>query len=1173
MKRRIGVLYAVALGLLFAQGERGTFNGSVTDSTGALIPNASVRATNLGTNIETSTTTTDAGVYRLPYLPPGAYKFTVSAPGFKTLVRDNVTLAVAQTLTVDFTLEVGQASEQVTVTAETPALETGTAEIGSYVSHKEFDTWPITVGDGRRQIQQFIFTSLPGTVGGTFQGSINGGQYYSHEILIDGMPLGRMDLQGGSNNEFSPSAEAVSEFKLQTGTVGAQYSGGQTAVANFVTKSGTNELHGSAYYYVQNDALRANGFDNNAAGLKRQPFKQHNYGFSAGGPVLIPKVYDGRNKTFWFGTWERTEQKNFSSTSFSTLPIPEFKRGDFSQLLNPAFTGNSRSGTTIGTDALERPIVFGQIYDPTTARQVGSTWVRDPFPGNIIPNSRISTVARNILQQAPITDPIFNTMLRNIPALGACCPIFDEKMFTTKGDHIFNEAHRISLTFNRNLRARFNSAGGRWGIPPGTPTSVYTFQETPGVLGRFAYDWTLTPSWLNHFAIGYNRFGNLNQSPFVDQGWPQKIGMQNLPGTHFPRLNFSGQPYQGGGVGSSNGFGSAGAGGSYNGSTIFADDMTIVRGKHNFRVGFEHRRYYFNTRGRGNDSGTFNFAPNQTALPGFNNETGHSFASFLTGSSSGASRNVIASFFGRRWRNAGFYVQDDWKATRKLTLNLGFRWEIIGGLKEVAGRMAQFNPGKPNPGAGGRPGALDFADELGVTTFMDTNWKQLSPKFGFAYQVNNWMVMRGGYGINNMPPINNGFGGPSTIGYNGSISLSAANTSLRFAEEPLFNLDQPFPSFAAVLPNRNPALANGQDTTYIGPNHNKLSYTQNWNFGLQFALPAHTVLEVNYIANKGTNLSIPGFDDLNALPLSFLSVGDNLTRPWTPASGVPAPFPGFGGSVVQALRPYPQYTAISQPYPFFGNSNYHSGQVQLTRHFRGGFSYLAAYTWSKAIGYGSDSAIDGFTPVDRFNRKLDRTIAAYHIPHFFKGTWIFELPIGPDKLIPLHGILNTMFGGWQLTGIHQIRSGDALSISAGLGASPLGAVYPDLVQGAPIVLNSDAPISFRGFAGGVPYLNRAAFANPPVFPGGQNVIQRPGTLGPVLPNIRGPLVRTEDLGLQKNFRFAEKASFELRGTFLNAFNRHGRGNPITSLSDPNFGQITGARFGGRNVELAARITF
>jgi hypothetical protein len=378
---------AFSLGLfaslvVFAQGERGTFNGTVADPSGSVIAGATVKATNTATGVETETTATEAGIYRLPLLQPGTYQLRVSHPGFKSAVRDNVILGVAQTLTIDFNLEVGAITDSVTVSSDPPQLETGTAEIGSYVSKKEFDTWPITVGDGRRQIQQFIFTSLPGATGDTFQGSINGGQNYSHEILIDGIALGRMDLQGGSNNEFSPSAESVSEFKLQTGTTSAQYSGGQTAVANFATKSGTNELHGSAYYYVQNDALRANGFNNNASGTPRQPFKQNNYGFSAGGPVYFPKIYNGRNKTFFYGGWERTKVKNFTSTSFTTLPVPDFKQGDFSRLLNPSFTGNANSGGTVAaTDALGRPVTFGAVYDPASARLVNGTYVRDMFSG------------------------------------------------------------------------------------------------------------------------------------------------------------------------------------------------------------------------------------------------------------------------------------------------------------------------------------------------------------------------------------------------------------------------------------------------------------------------------------------------------------------------------------------------------------------------------------------------------------------------------------------------------------------------------------------------------------------------------------------------------------------------------------------------------------------------
>jgi carboxypeptidase family protein len=1165
------LLTAVAL---FAQGERGAFNGTVSDPSGAVVGGAFVRAVNTATNVETTTTATEAGVFRMPYLLPGTYRLTASAAGFKNSVRENVVLSVAQTLTIDFALEVGAITDSVTVSTEPPLLETGTAEIGSYVSKKEFDTWPITVGDGRRQIQSFIFRSLPGTVGGEFQGSINGGQFYSHEILIDGIALGRMDLQGGSNNEFSPSAEAVGEFKLQTGTISAQYTGGQTAVANFATKSGTNELHGSAYYYVQNDALKANGWNNNAAGIARQPFRQNNYGFSVGGPVLLPKIYNGKNRTFFFFDWERTKVTNLTSTSFSTLPIPDFKRGDFTRLLSPAFTGNANSGTVAGQDAAGRPVVFGSIYDPNTARQVGSTWVRDPFPGNLIPQNRWSPVSSKILSAAPITDPIFNTMLRNIPAIGTCCPFFDEKMFIARGDHNFNAANRMYVSLNRNLRQRNNSPGGRWGVPPGTPTDVYQLQNTPGVLARFALDSTIRPTVLNHFAVGYNRFGNLNQSVYVDQDWPQKIGMQNVPGTHFPALIFGGQPFQGGAIGAGGRLGSTNAGGSYNGSTIYQDDLTIVRGKHNFKVGAEHRRYYFNNFGRGNDSGTFNFSPNQTAQPGFLNQTGHSFASFLLGAAASTNRNVIASFFGYRWRDTGFYVTDDWKVSRKLTLNIGLRWEVVGGLNEVAGRMAQFDPTKANAGAGNRPGALVFGDELGVKSFMDTYWKQLSPKFGFAYAISDKLVMRGGYGINNMPPINNGFNFPSTFGYNGSISRNSSNVALRFAEEPVIYLQDRYPDFGAVLPNRNPSQANGQGITFVGRDHNRLPYVQNWNLGFQYQLPASTVFEINYIANKGTRLLARGFDNLNPLPSSVLSRGDVLGQPWTAASGVPQPYPGFVGSVAQALRPYPQFTNISQTYAYFGNSNYNSLQIQVTRHFKKGLAVLGAYTWSKSIALTDSSIDDDYQGVaDIFNRSLERSITSFNYPNFFKLSWIYELPIGPDKLLKIRGIANTLLGGWQVTGIHQARSGNPLSITTGGINSPIGAVRPDQVLGKQIVINPDAPIIFRGATGGAAYLNKDAFANPPAFPGGQNIIQRLGTVAPILPNVRGPAYYYEDLALQKTFRFSEQRSFELRGTFLNPFNRHGRGDPITSLTDPNFGQITGAGIGGRTIELAARITF
>lgn len=1167
-----------------AQGERGSLSGIVTDPTGAVVPGAEVTATNKETNIETKTTTTDAGVYRIPYLPLGTYKVTVKATGFQTTITDNITLRVAQSLNIDIKLQAGQLSDTVNVSADQVLLESGTAEIGRYVTKKEFDTWPVAVGDGQRQIQTFIFSSLPGTVGGTFQGSINGGQNYSHEILIEGIPLGRFDLQGGSNNEFSPSAESVSEFKMQTGTVSAQYGGGQTAIANFAIKSGTNDFHGSGFGYIQNDALRANSFNNksfgrNASGQEvrpRPPFKLHNYGYAFSGPVWVPKVYNGRNKTFFFNSLEVTRVRDFVSTSFTTLPVAAFKRGDFSKLLDPNFTNDARSGKQVvvnnvpQVDALGRPVIFGQLYDPRTTRTVNGAVVRDPFANNIIPQSMWSSVSNNILSKVGITDPIIDRMLNNFPAIAACCPVFDQRIYAIKADHNINEKHKISGYYNHTYRLRNNSPGGRWGEPPERPTGVYQLQYTPGRMVRMAYDWTISSSILNHVAIGYNRFGNLNQSVFIDQDWPSQIGLQNVPGTHFPTLSFSGAPYQGGGIGAGGRLGSANRGGSYNGSTILMDDLTIIKGSHNYKAGFEMRKYYYNFRNR-SGSGDFSFSPLQTELPGFSQQTGHSFASFLLGAVSSASRGVAVANFGYRVTQPAFYFMDDWKITQKLTLNLGLRWEMNGGYNEVAGRISAIDLTKANPGAGNRPGALVFADEQGRKGFQDWYLKMVSPRLGFAYAMTNKLVIRGGYGINSNPFIAN-FQTPGNFGYNGTIAVNSITVPLRNPQDPVMYLQDRFPDFPGALPNRNPALQNNQGIGYIAPNSNRVGYVQNYNLGVQYQLPASFVLEVGYLGNKGTRLESDGLDNLNQLPLSALQFGDRLFQQLSDNPGlVPLPYAGFNGTVAQALRPYPQYGNISQIFANFGVSNYNSMQVQLTRHLTKGLSVLGAYTWSKAIFVGTDSSIDASGSQNVFDRRLERTITSFNIPHFLKVTWIYELPFGKGKKWLSSGPLSHVLGGWTMTGIHNYRAGDPLSIS---GAGPRtilfnGTVRPDWIASVDAKLDTDAQVRTDGT--GARYLNPAAFKLAPLT--GNNVPLRLGTAPPRLPNVRGPAVFSEDFGLKKSFAFTETRNFEIRFDFFNAFNRAGRGNPVTDITNPLFGRIIGARFGPRNIQAEARFTF
>jgi Carboxypeptidase regulatory-like domain len=1161
---------ATALG----QGERGALNGLVSDISGAVVPGAEVMAVNKDTAVETKAVTTDAGVYRLPYLPPGNYRVTASLPGFKTAIAETVVLHVGQTLTVDFKLEVGEVSERITVMAETPLLESGTAEVSRYVTKTEFDTWPIAVADGQRQIQTFIFSSLPGTVGGTFEGSINGGQYYSHEILIEGIPLGRFDLQGGSNNEFSPSADAVSEFKLQSGTMSAQYTGGQTSVANFAIKSGTNELHGAAFSYIQNDALRANAFNNNAINRERAPYKLFNWGYAVGGPVYLPKLYDGRNKTFFFTNLESTRVRDYNPGGFISLPVPRFKQGDFSQLFDPSFTGNTRSGSVVGTDALGRPIVFGQIYDPRTIRQVGDAVVRDPFPGNIIPQAMWSSVAKNILQQAPITDPIFPTMLNNYPSIGTCCPVFDEKILAIKGDHIISSNHRVSAYYNQTWRERNNSPGGRWGNPPGTPTGVYQLQSTPGRLARLAEDWTINKSLINHFAIGYNRFGNYNESVFVDQGWPEKIGLQNVDQTHFPQLFFDGLPIQGGGIGAGGRLGSGNRGFGYNGSWITQDDLTYIRGRHNFKFGFELRKYYYNNVGK-SGSGDFRFDPITTQFPGSSDSTGHAFASFLLGAVRRTDRGITRTNPGYRVAQPGFYAMDDWKITRKLTLNLGLRWELISGYDEVVGRESGIDLYAPNPGAGNRPGALVFAEDLGRRGFQDWYKNMIAPRFGFAYAVSDRLVVRGGYGITNMPFVTNGFSFPDLFGYNGSISITSTNTPLRFLQDPVLYLDDRYPDFPGTLPNKDPAGKNGQGMIYIAPDSNRVGYTQNYNLGIQFQLPASTVLEVSYLGNKGTRLESNGLDQLDQLPVSMLALGDRLLEPLSANPGLaPLPYPGFNGRVAQALRGYPQYNGITQIFANFGTSHYDSLQVSLTRHLTNGLAVLGAYTWSKAITVGSDSAIDARASQDVYNRDLEKSLTLYHVPHFLKLTWIYDLPFGKGRRFSSDNrAVDLLLGGWTVTGIHNYRSGNPLAVStSGFTTDGIfnGTFRPDVVAGVPQILNDNAPVGVGSGGPGDPYLNPAAFAQIPRSP--NQVPLRLGTAPRIL-DIRGPHQFSEDFGVGKKFNFDEVRSFELRADFFNAFNRAGRADPVTNITSPLFGKITGSQRGPRNIQIEMRVTF
>lgn len=1169
---RAALLSLVCVPLSLAQGPVGTLTGTVTDSADAVVPGATVVATNTATAVETTTTTTNSGTYTLPYLPAGTYKVRVTAAGFRTANLDNVSLRVAQTQTVNVKLEVGAVSEQVTVSGQSEALDVGSAEVGRYITTEEYKSWPIVVGDGQRQIQQFIFDSLPGTTGDTFKGSINGGQEYSHEILIEGMPIGRADLSGGNNNEFSPSAEAIGEFKLQTGAIGAQYNGGQTAVANFSIRSGTNDLHGSGFWYGQNEALNAANLNTTSAGAVKAKYRENNYGYSVGGPVYIPKIYDGRNRTFFFTNLERDKRNQQQSTGLGTVPTLDFKKGDFSKLLDPAYTGNPLSGTQVGTDALGRPIRFGQIYDPSTTRRVGDAVVRDAFAGNIIPTSRFDPVAANIVNKIGIQDPSLTSLLRNIPTINGQ-PIFELQSWGMKVDHQIDPKNQLSGYYNHSYRSRYNNGAGSFIPFPGPASSSWQQQITPGHLARLSLTSTVTSSLINRAALGYNRFINKNGAypTTVNAGLATAIGLQNLPDTMFPVIAFNGP----GSVLQGNSIARMGVGFadvSPNGSTIFQDDVTWLHGAHTFHAGYEYKRYFYGDRAL-SDAGTFTFSARQTDLPGQLTNTGHAFASFLLGAAYSTNHSVQGYSQAFRQPQHSLYFMDDWKITPKLTLSAGLRWEVIPPFYETTGRMSEVSLDAKNP-AGNLPGALIFQNRVN-----NTYWRQVLPRIGVVWRARERMVIRAGYAITSTPPIANNWGyGGFTYGFNANVPTLAGTSPTGFADDPSTYLRNPYPSLPQSLPNTDPTSANYQNVSTTARDANRPGYTQNYNFTIQYQVASSTVVELAYVGNKGTRLwgGTPGsgYTDYNGLPASRLAMGDVLTDTVADHPQY-TPFGGFDSSlsVAQALRPYPQYQQINEQFPYNSNANYNSMQITVTKHLSKDIGFLGAYTFSKAIGYIDANGPGAYyTSVqDYFNRKLDRSITEFSIPHQFKLTWVYETPIGKGRKFDLGKWGNCLVGGWQIAGIHGYTSGlpiqvtySGLNIPAGFATG----IRPDVVSTNETL--GGAPTK-TDFAVGSPYLNPAAFSPPPLTPNG--VPLRVGTAPRFLPQVRGPHQMRETFRMSKRFYLREKTFLGIGATADNPFKRTSRNFLGLDIADPSsFGQLV-QRGGGRTVQIEARVEF
>jgi carboxypeptidase family protein len=1181
------------IGIVFAQQDRGTITGSVTDQSGAAVINVKITIRAAGTQATYQTESNQYGQYNLPNLPIGLYQVTFEANNFKKLVREQISLGVAQTLRVDAQLEVGAANETVNVTSEASLLQTETPDVGTSITKQELNQLPLSFAGGRSP-EIFAYKLTPGVEGGTWQAKINGSPYFSKEVLLDGASV--TTYLSGHFGESYVSPEALQEFKIQTSGLSAEFGRTGGGVFNFVMRSGQNQVHGSGFGQLRNEALNANSFVNNARDLPRSKVRQFNYGGSIGGPIILPKKlfgplgYDGRDKSFFFFSLERYRERQlvFGAPNRS-VPQLEMYDGNLSRLLTT---------TQEGADALGRPIFRGAIYDPNTLRQVttgqvdpitgltavNTGLVRDPFPGNIIPQNRISQVSRRISEIAKQYYAPANSALRlNNFFPTAQTPEFDQNQWSLRLDHNLSSKQKLSGMVARSIRPRLLlDAGGPWSQLDalGGPLSAARRQTVNSWLARVNHDFTFKPTLLNHFTLSYNRMGNPNRSAHVDDGCAASLGISGVKQDGpCPRINWGGGP---------NGISFDALGDpqddfqAYN-SWGISDTVSWSRGRHFLKFGMDFRGNQQNNRPQGNLPGTFSFTADQTGIPGVN-FVGHSFASFLLGDVQSASVGTPLISGGRIYYYAGF-VQDDFKVSPKLTINLGLRYEFQPPPVEVADRSTNFNLDLIDPLTGMR-GALEFAGEgqgrIGSRRFVASDKRNFGPRIGFAWSPDQRWAIRGAYGIFYNSSVFNGFSGaPFQRGFANSNQFT---NPLSYTS--VFDWDNGYPG-NLVGAKFDPTLWRLGGVTEWDRNAGQIPYTQQWNLNIQRELIKDLVIDVGYVGNKSTGIWAGEIANKNQLDPQYLRFGQDLAsvRLNTDADaqkyGLPKlPYSAFAGGLLwQALVPYPQLArngiSLGTYRAPYGHSTFHSMQIVVNKRFGNGLSFYWNYNLSKTLQNIETTLVgeNGSRPLNIYNLGLEKSIADDDRTHNFKTSIVWDLPVGRNRkfLGSMNRALDFIVGGWQITYIGNYSTGTPLRFT---GSSIPGyngrANRPDIInpQGLSLYAGFD-PKKFD-----VANISTGGVANNRYVAPGLIVDHRPFTLGDAgfALNIREPWGRNEDIGLRKSFKIREGMKAEFRVEFLNAFNRHTYGGIQTSVIDPLFGQVTSVN-GFREGQVGLRLDF
>jgi hypothetical protein len=1187
---RVLVCVLLGLGVAYAQ-SAGTITGTITDPTGATIANASVEAKNMQTGVVYNAASSETGNYTLAQLPTGVYQLTAATSGFKQTVRTGLAVSTAQTLRIDLTLEVGAITETVTVNAEAPLLKTESGELSHVVSTARMGDLPMI------NISQFgirnTFSAInllpgagevqnPGSAFGTVR--VNGLPGGTQSVRIEGQDATETAWSAAYNMSM-PGLDSMEETAIQTSNYSAEFGQSGGAIFNMTMKSGTNRFHGSAYEYLRNDMMNA-----------RQPYnhflpvdKRHDYGFTIGGPVVIPRVYNGRDKTFFFFSFEQNRQR-VTVNATNTVPTLAMRNGDFS---DPSLY----TGKQLGTDVLGRPIYNNAIYNPATTRDVvvnGLTYtVRDQFMGcdGQHPNV-ICTTGPNAL------DPVALKFQSFLPAPTSNAP-------TNNYTHQYPNAPLTtipSVKMDYNISPKLKLSGS-WSMtdiyvpfPDGFPaqiTSERDLWETTHT-ARINLDYTISPTMLLHLGGGFMGFSFFDPSPTT--GNSDNLKVFGLPGTYVsivPTINgLAGANGMGMGVMTAaigTNFGPNAQQHQWQQKPTGTATLSWVKGNHTYKFGGEFRAESYPSEAITPANGAFNFAANQTALPYLNTTStgggtiGFPYASFLLGSVNTGSIGQVGNFhLGKH--SFGFFAQDTWKVTRKLTVDYGLRYDYMTYLKN-SGMLPAFGFSTPNPAYGNLPGAAIF-EGYGPgkcnCDFAKNYPYNFGPRLGLAYQINSKTVLRAGIGVSyaqtavlEMSSLRFG----SNVGYGPSTTFGLPITQLQNGSPivpiwPNFNPGQ-IPASQGAAP---PAGA-------FDPHAGYAPRLLMWSIGIQRELSKDMVIEVTYVGNRGAWWNSDGvLTDPNRVTKAILSAHnfdptltnttDNavllqqfgtLTAEQIAHYNLKSPYAGFKGTVSQSLRPYPQAGSISLQWAPLGNTWYDAVQAKFTKRFSHGLSATASYSFQKELTVGPDTQNPAFmvgAPIINLDDlRSNKSLSGLSIPSRIVIAANYITPAA-NVYKPLSMLLrNWNFGAYLTyqsgyliappTALNSPNPAQLLSLTGAAVHSFGNASYFVRVPGQPLYTTDINSIwdPFKTFV-----LNPAAWTNP-----------APGQFGSVSAyynDYRYRRIPTENMSLGRVFRFTEAMNLSLRIELQNVFNRTRIPNPSNQLNVPQQTNASGVPIAG-----------